>query len=67
MYLELVTYNDIDISSLVWKDNGIVNLLSTFGGEEPMSTINRYDNNSRKISRCPYIIKAYNTHIHSST
>lgn len=55
-------YNSID-SSLVWRDNRIVNLISTFGGKEAMRII-RYNRNSRKKIKisCPYIIKEYYRH-----
>ncbi|KAJ8926268.1 hypothetical protein NQ314_021389 [Rhamnusium bicolor] len=59
------TYETVDISSLVWKDNKIVSLLSTFAGQQPMSTIKRYDKvskTSKEIS-CPYVIKEYNRHM----
>ncbi|KAJ8963507.1 hypothetical protein NQ314_005586 [Rhamnusium bicolor] len=59
------TYETVDISSLVWKDNKIVSLLSTFAGQQPMSTVKRYDKvskTSKEIS-CPYVIKEYNRHM----
>lgn len=57
--------DDISISSLVWKDNKVVTLLSTFAGELPLSTINRYDKRSKSTSEisCPFVVKEYNRHM----
>lgn len=49
-YEEYVTsYDGIEMSSVSWKDNRQVTLLSTYVGAEPVSTIERYD----KVSQ-PY-------------
>ena len=55
----------IEISSLVWKDNKAVSLLSTYAGQLPLTTINRFDKKTKKkidIS-CPFVIKEYNHHM----
>ena len=55
----------IDISSLVWKDNKAVTLLSTFAGKLPLDTIKRFDKATRTTIdiSCPFIIKEYNRHM----
>ncbi len=50
---------------IAWKDSKIVNLLSTYVGSVPESTIRRLD---RKIKEkidvpCPHIVKEYNRHM----
>lgn len=55
----------IEISSLIWKDNKAVSLLSTFAGQLPLTTIKRYDKHTkstREIS-CPFVVKEYNRHM----
>lgn len=39
----VANYKNTDISSTVWKDNRVVNLLSTLGGQQPITSIKRYD------------------------
>lgn len=66
----------IDVSSLSWKDNRVVNLLSTYVGVKPISsiigneteeplTIKRFDKKDKtvKMIPCPQIIKEYNRHM----
>lgn len=55
----------VEISSVVWKDNKIVTLLSSFTGELPFSQVKRYDKKEKKsidIS-CPNVVKEYNRHM----
>ncbi|CAG4960851.1 unnamed protein product [Colias eurytheme] len=64
-YEEYVTsYNGIEISSVSWKDNRQVTLLSTYVGAEPVSTIERYDKveKRKKFIQCPKVVKEYNAH-----
>lgn len=58
-------YEGVSISSIVWKDNKMVTLASTFVGEHPKSTIKRFDRVSKKDVQieCPNIIKEYNRHM----
>ncbi|XP_039967835.1 piggyBac transposable element-derived protein 3-like [Bactrocera tryoni] len=68
----------VDVTSLSWKDNKIVNLVSTYIGMKPIlmigqnedlpatsSSIKRYDKKDKtfKMISCPEIIKEYNRHI----
>lgn len=66
----------IDVTSLSWKDNKIVNLVSTYVGVKPISdsvgnkstrslTIKRFDKREKtvKMIPCPQIIKDYNKHM----
>lgn len=64
-YEFVANYKNIDISSIVWKDNKVVNLLSTFGGQLPITAVKRYDKVSKasKDIPCPYIIHEYNKHM----
>lgn len=54
--------DDVEIASVVWKDNKLVNLISTFTGKEPIQTAQRFDKNQKKMItlECPNIIKEYN-------
>ncbi|XP_049310850.1 piggyBac transposable element-derived protein 3-like [Bactrocera dorsalis] len=59
------TINGVDISTVVWKDNKLVTLASTFAGQNPISEVRRYDKkNSRyiNISR-PNVVGEYNRHM----
>lgn len=53
------------ILALKWKDNKIVTMLSSGAGVEPLSTITRYDKESkaRKEVPCPYVIQCYNSNM----
>ncbi|CAG4954515.1 unnamed protein product [Colias eurytheme] len=65
-YEEYVTsYNGIEMSSVSWKDNRQVTLLSTYVGAEPVSTIERYDKveKRKKFIQCPKVVKEYNAHM----
>ena len=55
----------IDIATVSWKDNKIVNLASTFAGEIPKSTVKRYEKQHKKyidIDR-PSVVGQYNSHM----
>lgn len=61
--VEYVTSIDqIDIVTVSWKDNKLVNLISTFTGKNPMKTIQRFDKqiNEMVTLDCPDIVKEYN-------
>lgn len=55
----------VDISGVVWKDNKTVTLLSTFAGESPIETVQRYDRKQKKTVNinCPFVIREYNRHM----
>ena len=57
--------DDIDVCSLCWKDNKVVNLLSTFVSAQPIEKIKRYDKTIKQRVEidCPNIIKQYNKHM----
>lgn len=59
------TLDNIDISSIVWKDNKLVTLISTFVGQLPESSAKRYYKNTKtsKEVKCPHVIKEYNQHM----
>lgn len=57
--------NGVDISTVVWKDNKIVTLVSSFVGQLPLQEVNRFDkklNEKVKIA-CPNLVKEYNRHM----
>ncbi|XP_026745537.1 piggyBac transposable element-derived protein 3-like isoform X1 [Trichoplusia ni] len=65
-YVEYITHIDgVDMSSVSWKDNKQVVLLSTYVGAEPLQSIERYDKIEKKkiIIDCPKIVKEYNAHM----
>ena len=64
----------IDVTTLSWKDNRIVNLISTYIGTKPLKdrnnidnigTITRFDRKDKSIKSipCPETIKDYNNHM----
>lgn len=57
--------DNIDVCSLCWKDNKLVNLLSTFVSAQPIEKIKRYDKTLKQRVEidCPNIIKQYNKHM----
>lgn len=61
----VTTVDGVDISSLIWKDNKYVTLLSSFAGKNPVSSIKRFDRKQKKYIEveCPYVITEYNRHM----
>lgn len=61
----VATIDGVDVSSVIWKDNKYVTLVSSFAGTEPISKVKRYDRKEKKIVEvdCPYIITEYNRHM----
>lgn len=61
----LTTIEGVDVSAIVWKDNKPVNLLSTYVGAEPTTTIARYDKkiHERVSIQCPKAVREYNAHM----
>lgn len=69
------TINGIEVTSVSWKDNRIVNLVSTYIGTKPIKaienseeepiTIKRFDKKEKTTKNipCPQIIKDYNCHM----
>lgn len=55
----------VEISSVVWKDNKIVTLISSFTGELPLSHVKRFDKKENKSIDipCPNLVKEYNRHM----
>jgi hypothetical protein len=55
----------IDISSVVWKDNKTVILLSTFAGELPKQSVQRFDRKQKTTISvdCPNLITKYNKYM----
>ncbi|XP_061379615.1 piggyBac transposable element-derived protein 1-like [Danaus plexippus] len=58
----VATVDGIDVSAVVWKDNKPVNLLSTYVGAEPATTVTRFDKSKKErvAIPCPKVIKEYN-------
>lgn len=57
--------NGIDVSTVVWRDNKIVSLASTFAGQKPESDVRRWDKQKSQyvnIKR-PNVIGEYNRHM----
>lgn len=55
----------IDISNVIWKDNKVVTMVSTFVGEMPKSQVRRYDKTNKRyinIDR-PNIVSEYNRYM----
>lgn len=59
------TYENTEISNVLWKDNKCVTLISTFVGTQPEGTIARFDRREKvkKTVKCPAIIREYNRHM----
>lgn len=57
--------NGVDIATVAWKDNKVVNLASSFVGEMPKAQVRRYDKKNKRyvsIDR-PNIVGEYNRHM----
>ncbi|KAJ8954326.1 hypothetical protein NQ314_007130 [Rhamnusium bicolor] len=54
----------LEISSVVWKDNKIVTLISSFTGEILLSHVKQFDKKENKSIDipCPNLVKEYNRH-----
>ena len=52
----------VDVTSVAWKDNRTMFLLSNFCGKVPESQVKRYDKKTKKYIEiaCPNIISVYN-------
>jgi hypothetical protein len=61
-YEYITSYKGAPLSNVVWKDNKLVTLMSTYCGVEPKSLIERFDKKSKNKTtvECPFIIKEYN-------
>ena len=57
--------DSVDVSSVIWKDNKSVALLSTFVGKFPESQVQRYDKKEKRTVEipCPRVIIEYNKHM----
>ncbi|XP_050059682.1 piggyBac transposable element-derived protein 3-like [Aphis gossypii] len=64
-YEYLTVFNSVPITSVIWKDNKLVTLLSSYCGILPEMSINRFDKKSKRNMevKCPSIIKEYNRHM----
>lgn len=64
-YEYIAVYDDIPVTSVHWKDNKLVTLLSSYCGILPEGTIRRFDKKKKKNIEvsCPFIIKEYNKHM----
>ncbi|KAF2889292.1 hypothetical protein ILUMI_16881 [Ignelater luminosus] len=61
----VATVNSSNISTVVWKDNKIVTLVSSFTGQLPVQEVVRYDRkqNKKVTVACPNLVKEYNRHM----
>lgn len=61
----VTTVEGVEVTCVTWKDNKLVNLLSTFAGQEPLGEIRRYDRKQSKYITisCPNIVQIYNKHM----
>ena len=59
------TIDAVDITCVSWKDNKVVRMLSTFVGEQPISSVQRYDKSEKKTVQVPFpqIIRQYNKYM----
>lgn len=57
--------DDVDVSTLLWKDNKIVTFVSNFAGQNPCGIIKRFDKSKKtKVDiPCPFVVKEYNKHM----
>lgn len=58
-------FESVEISSVAWRDNKTVCLLSTYAGELPKGNVERYDRKRKqKINiECPKLVQEYNQHM----
>ena len=61
----VTTVDNVDIFSLIWKDNKYVTLILSFAWIQPKTSLKRYDRKLKKTidSKCPNVIKEYNCHM----
>ncbi|XP_049873098.1 piggyBac transposable element-derived protein 4-like isoform X1 [Pectinophora gossypiella] len=59
------TYDNVEVSATIWKDNKPVTLLSTYVGALPVTTVQRYDKKQKKRVDidCPKVITEYNANM----
>ncbi|XP_025407423.1 piggyBac transposable element-derived protein 3-like [Sipha flava] len=59
-YEYITSYKGAPLSNVVWKDNKLVTLMSTYCGVEPKSSIERFDKKSKNKTtvECPFIINS---------
>lgn len=48
-YEYLTVFNNVPITAVIWKDNKLVTLLSSYCGILPEMSINRFDKNPKEI------------------
>jgi len=59
------SYGIAPLSLVLWKDNKVVTLLSTYCGKDPTSVVKCYDKKMKTQIEvdCPFLIKEYNRHM----
>lgn len=65
-YPEIVANVDgVNLSAVIWKDNKVVSMLSSYAGALPITGIHRYNTVQKKRIQldCPHVIKNYNMHM----
>lgn len=65
MYECTATVQNKNIVAVLWKDNKLVTLLSTFSGMNPISEVKRFSKKEKKsvLVPSPYVISVYNKHM----
>lgn len=61
----ITSYNITPISVVIWKDNKMVKIVSTYCGEIPKSKMTRFDRSKKTNIEvdCPMLINEYNKHM----
>ena len=61
----VVNVEDVEVTTVVWRNNKVVSLISNFVGKEPTSNAERFDKKQKQnISiDCPNIVKDYNKYM----
>lgn len=65
MYECTATVQNKNIVAVLWKDNKLVTLLSTFSGMNPISEVKKFSKKEKKsvLVPSPYVISVYNKHM----
>lgn len=65
IYECIATIQSENIVAVLWKDNKLVTLLSTFAGMNPIQEVKRFSKKEKKsiLVPSPYVISVYNRHM----
>lgn len=61
----MASVNRTDLTTVIWKDNKLVTLVSSFAGQMPFCEVERFDKKQNKKIKvpCPNVVKEYNRHM----